>query len=463
MAFRIEKDSLGEVKVPHDAYYGAQTARAIENFQISNKRLPYEFIRSYAMIKYAAAKANMSTARLDGKKGKAVLKACDEVMRGKHDNQFLIDVYQAGAGTSTNMNLNEVVANRATELLGGEKGQYIVHPNDDVNMAQSTNDTFHSATHVTAVLMIRNELNWAVKRLNDALEKKSKEFKSIVKAGRTHLQHAVPLTLGQEFSGYAAAVAKDLDRLERSISSLQELNLGGTAIGTGLNAEPRYIKQVYKELNRMSKQKFRLARNAFEATQNIGAVLETSSSLRHLAIDLIKTSSDFRLLASSDIDEIILPAAQPGSSIMPGKVNPSIPEMVGMVGLQVMGNDTVITNAVVQSQLELNVFMPVAAYNLLDSIKILTNACLKFSECISGARANEQRIKENLEKDAAIVTALAPHLGYQKAAEVFKEAKKTGRPAADIVVFLGYLTKSEAERLLDAKNLTKPGVPKKGK
>ena len=459
MKYRTEKDSLGNVEVPEDAYYGAQTQRALDLYKISGSTLPLTFFRAYVLIKRAAASANMSTQRLDSKKGQAVLKSCDEILKGKLTENFVVDAFQAGAGTSTNMNINEVIANRATEILGGKKGDYVVHPNDDVNMAQSTNDTFHTAIHLSAVSAVDGLLK-AASRLQKALEKKEKELNRVVKSGRTHLMDAVPITLGQEFSGYAAALGKDIKRLDSARDSLLEINIGGTAVGTGLNAEPKYMKNVLKEINKLTKEKFRQPDNFFEATQNMGAVVETSSALRSLALDLVKISSDMRLMAM--LEEIELPAVQPGSSIMPGKVNPSVAEMVGMVGYQVLGNDAAIAHACAASQLELNVMMPVAAKNLLESATILTNSCTAFDDnCISGIKANEEIIKQNLEKNASVVTALTPFIGYEKAAEAVRISRETRKPVRTVLLEMRILSGKELDNILNFAEMTRPGVQRK--
>jgi len=459
MKFRVEEDSLGKVKVPNNAYYGAHTVRAMHHFKINVKFQPH-FIKSYALVKQAAAKANIKTGRLDRKKGSAILRACKEIASGRFLDQFPLSVFQQGAGTATNMNLNEVIANRAIQLLGGKKGNYeLINPNDHVNTSQSTNDTFHTTMHVAAATLIRKELLPALHSLEKSFQRKTKQFSRIIKSGRTHLQDAVPLTLGNEFSGYAAAVSENTERLEKSVEDLLEVNLGGTAVGTGINAEPKYQKYALQELSRLSKIKFKPAKNMFAATANMNAVVETSGVLRELAISLIKISSDLRLLSSgpaTGLGEIKLPAVAAGSSIMPGKINPSIPEMVGMVCFEVIGNDTTIANAAESGQLELNVFMPVVAYNLLYSIEILAEACKTLDEkCVRGIKANEKRIREYLERNPVIVTALTPYIGYKKAAEIAKKSYESGKSIREICLEMKLFKEKELNKILDPKKLVK--------
>lgn len=451
---RIERDSLGEVKVPSEAYYGAQTQRALENFPISGRRLQPGFVKAQGIIKKAAAVANTKLGLLDKKEGDAIARAAQEVIEGRLKDFFVIDVYQMGAGTSQNMNANEVIANRANEFLGGKKGDYsIVHPNDHVNMAQSTNDTIHIALNISALLGVEEQLIPSLERLHIALEKKAREFEDVVKVGRTHLQDAVPITLGQEFGGYAAALGKAIGKITTAEEALKELNVGGTAVGSGLNAHPRFAELALKEINLLTKRGFRLAENKYEMGQNTLAALEMSSALRYLAVVLGKIASDLRLLSSgprSGFREITLPAVQPGSSIMPGKVNPSMAEMLNMVCHQAIGNDAAVASACQGAQLELNVNMPVIAYNLLDSIEILANATKAFTEkCVTGIKANEERCRELAELSTALITALNPRIGYMKAAELAKEAYLTGKKVKDLVVEKGLLSEKEAEELLD--------------
>lgn len=451
---RVERDSLGEVRVPIEAYYGAQTQRAVENFPISGRRLQLSFIKAQGIVKKAAALANTKLGLLDKKTGKAIAKAAQEVIDGKLKDQFVVDVYQMGAGTSQNMNANEVIANRAIELLGGEKGDYsVVHPNDHVNMAQSTNDTIHVAMNIAALLSVEEKLLPALEKLHADLEKKAAEFEYVVKIGRTHLQDAVPITLGQEFSGYASAVMKAVTRIKGASEALRELNIGGTAVGTGLNAHPGFAELALKEINALTKSDFRRAENYYEMGQNTLAALELSSALRYLAIVLGKIASDLRLLSSgprAGFGEIALPPVQPGSSIMPGKVNPSMAEMLNMVCYQVIGNDAAVASAAQGAQLELNVNMPVIAYNLLDSVEILANATKAFTEkCVKGIKANKERCRELAELSTALVTALSPRIGYDEAAKLAREAYAKGKKVKDLVVEKGILSREEAEELLD--------------
>jgi fumarate hydratase class II len=455
---RVERDSLGEVRVPAAAYYGAQTQRAIENFPVSGRRLQPGFIKAQGIVKKAAAIANTGLGLLDKKKGEAIAKAAQEVIDGKLNDQFVVDVYQMGAGTSQNMNANEVIANRAIELLGGEKGDYsLVHPNDHVNMAQSTNDTIHAAMNIASLVGIAEKLLPALEELQAALGEKASEFRGVVKIGRTHLQDAVPITLGREFGAYAAAVEKAIKRVRNAAEALRELNIGGTAVGSGLNAHSEFSVLAIKEISSLTDQAFKQAGDYYEATQNTLAALELSSALRYLAIVLGKIADDLRFLSSgprAGIGEITLPPVQPGSSIMPGKINPTMAEMLNMVCHQVIGNDAAIASACQKAQLELNVNMPVIAYNLLDSIEILANATKAFTEkCVKGIKANEERCRELAELSTALVTALSPRIGYMKAAELAKEAYLTGKKVKDVVVEKGILSREEAEELLDPMNL----------
>ncbi len=454
---RIEKDTLGKIKVPSDAYYGAQTQRAKENFPISNLRLQQRFIKSYAIIKKAAALANISAGKLNRKIGNAIVKACNEIIDGKFREQFVVDVYQAGAGTSTNMNLNEVIANRAIEILGSKKGNYkLIHPNDHVNMSQSTNDTFHSAIHIATVEAVSTQLIPVLEKYQKVLKGKINEFNPIVKSGRTHLQDAVPLTLGQEFSGYV--IDHRIKEIKMAADALRELNIGGTAIGTGLNTYPKYSMLAVKEISKMTKEKFEVTKNMFAATQNINNEAGLSGTLKNLALTFVKISNDLKLLSSgpnTGFNEITLPAVQPGSSIMPGKINPSIPEMLNMVGFQVAGNDLSISMASQNGQLELNVMMPLVAYNLLNSIEILSNAINVFTEkCLKGIKANKKKIEEHLEKNPIIVTALAPKIGYEKAADVAKKAYKENKTIREVCIEMKLFTAKELNKILNFKKLS---------
>jgi aspartate ammonia-lyase len=459
MKYRVEKDYLGEVKVPSEVYYGAQTARAVKNFPISGLRLQKRFIIAQAMVKKAAALANMHTKKLSKKTGKAIVRACDEIISGKLHDNFVVDVYQAGAGTSQNMNANEVISNRAIEILGSRKGNYkIVHPNDHVNMSQSTNDTIHTIIHVASLLAL-NDIYHSLENLEKELSMKSRKFDKILKSGRTHLQDAVPMTLGQEFSGYSAMIRQNKRRIKNASKSIEELPIGGTAIGTSLNAGRKYTTKVVKEINSITGMKFKNAENIFESMQNTDAILELSSALRSLAVSLTKIANDIRLLQSgptTGLDEISLPAVQPGSSIMPGKVNPVMAEMINMVSYQVIGNDTTISNATQAGQLELNVMMPVIGYNIINSIEILARGIDVFTNrCIRGIEANQEKCLEYLEKNPIAVTALNPYIGYEKSAEVAKRAYKESKTIKQVVLEMGLLTEKELDKILDYRKMTK--------
>jgi aspartate ammonia-lyase len=455
---RIERDSLGERELPADAYYGIQTARAIENFPISGWKPYPSLVTATIQIKKAAARANSALGSLDARIGKAIEAAADEILAGKLRDQFVVDPFQAGAGTSHNMNANEVVANRAIELLGGEKGNYsIVHPNDHVNMAQSTNDVFPTAMRLAALEGVE-KLIITLDLLAAALRTKSIEFDQLVKSGRTHLQDAVPIRLGQEFGAYATAIRKNADRIARATEELREIGLGGTATGTGLNAAPGYRRRVVEELGRLTNQTLRVTGDYFEAMQSMSPFVALSSALRTLATDIIRIANDLRLLSSgpnTGLAEIRLPAVQPGSSIMPGKVNPVIAEMTGMVCFQVMGNDLVIAMAAQAGQLELNVMMPVIAFNLSMSLSILTNALTILRErCVEGITANEERCRWYAEHSVSLVTALNPRIGYARAAEIAKRAIAKGKTIRETIEEEGLLTLTELAEVMDTHAMT---------
>jgi aspartate ammonia-lyase len=460
MAFRIEHDSLGTKRVPASAYYGIQTFRAVENFPISGLRLPREMVRAFALIKKAAASANAATGGLPRRLASAIGRACDEVLRGRFDDQFVVDVYQAGAGTSFNMNVNEVVANRANELLGARKGAYRhVWPNDHVNMAQSTNDVFPTAMRL-ACLMALPPLAAAMRQLEGSLRAKARAFAGIVKAGRTHLQDAVPVRLGREFGAYALAVRKAREHLEATGRQLLELNLGGTAIGTGMNTHPRYRGLAISALRRWTTLPLRPAEDLQERTQSLADFGRFSGALRAVALELIRIANDLRLMSSgpnTGLGEIDLPAVQPGSSIMPGKVNPVIPEMVDMVGFQVLGHDATVAVAVQAGQLELNVMMPVVAYNVLQAMRLLTTSSRVFAaRCVDGITANRPRCESFARRSLALATALNPHIGYLNAARVAKESLQTGTSIQELVLKHRLLSPAAARRLLDPARLSRP-------
>ena len=459
---RVEHDPLGEHAVPSDAYYGIQTARAVENFPISGLHAPPELVTATVLIKQAAARANVELGRLDPRIGEAIVKAAGEILDGALRDQFVVDVYQAGAGTSHNMNVNEVLANRASEILGGVRGEYrLVHPNDHVNMGQSTNDVFPSATRV-ALLIGHGAFVDAARALAAALHRKAADFATVLKVGRTHLQDAVPMTLGQEFSGYAACVDRGADDVAAASEQLKELNLGATAVGTGLNAGDEFTDRAVQHLSASLGIGVVPAANRFRVTQSMGDVLAYSGALRRLAIELGKIASDLRLLSMgprAGLSEIALPAVQPGSSIMPGKVNPSIPEMVNQVCFQVIGCDATVCMAAEAGQLELNVMMPVIAWNTLHASTILRNAmrALK-TRTVDGITADEHRTRELLERSTAMATALSPYIGYEKTAEIAKESVATGKPIRALVLERGLIDAAELDRILSVEAMTRPGI-----
>jgi fumarate hydratase, class II len=460
--YRLEKDTMGEVKVPNSAYYGAETQRAVQNFPVSGLRFPREFIQALALIKLSAARANMQLSLLDQKKGEAIASAAKEILEGGLYDQFVVDVFQTGSGTSTNMNMNEVIANRSIELLGGKKGdKTIVHPNNDVNMCQSTNDVFPSAIHVSAAEAIGRKLIPSLRILAEALETKTVEFDDVVKAGRTHLQDAVPITMGQEFSGYASMIRHGIKRAEQARDTLMELPLGGTAVGTGLNADPKYSALAIREINRLTGLSFRKAQNTFEGMQSKDACVEASGLLKVIATSLMKISNDLRLLNSGPrtaLGEIDLPPMEPGSSIMPGKVNPVIPEALGLVAAQVYGNDAAIAVCGSMGQLELNVMMPVIAYGILQSIEILANGSRILGEkCVAGITVDKERALEYAERTLMIVTRLTPKIGYDNAARIAKKAMADNKSLREVVIEEGVLPKDKVDEILDLKKMTKGG------
>ena len=464
---RIERDSMGEVAVPAAALYGAQTQRAIENFPISNIRFPREFICALGLIKLAATRTNIDLGLLDKRTGKAIVSAAQEVADGKLDSHFVVDIFQTGSGTSTNMNANEVISNRATQILGGVLGsRSLVHPNDHVNMGQSSNDVIPTAIHIATMGLIEHSLIPSLRKLQKALEAKAKEFDSIVKIGRTHLQDATPVRLGQEFGGYARQAQLGIRRLERLRDTLGELPLGGTAVGTGINTHPKFPNKVIQYLSRLTGLKFREAGNHFEAQGSKDAIVETSGMLKTIAVSLTKIANDIRLLACGPrcgIGEIQLPETQPGSSIMPGKVNPVIIESAVMAASQVIGNDLTVTIGGLAGMLELNVMMPVMAHNVLESIRLLSASAANLADrCISGIEANKERCNELVEKSLALCTALAPEIGYDAAAAIAKESYKTGRTVREIALAKKILPAERLKKILDPLRMTKPGIAAKG-
>ncbi len=454
--YRTESDSLGPIEVPADRYWGAQTQRSLHHFAIGDPaadRMPAEVIRAMALLKKAAATVNAAEGRLDPGLADLIVRAAEEVLDGTLDEHFPLYVWQTGSGTQTNMNANEVIANRAIELAGGQLGSKTpIHPNDHVNMSQSSNDTFPTAMHVAAAIELRERLLPAVRALRDALDAKANEFADIVKIGRTHLQDAVPLTLGQEFSGYVAQLDADLDRIEHALGGLYELAIGGTAVGTGLNAPEGFGERVAEELARLTGVPFVAAPNRFAALAANDAVVHASGVLSTLAASLMKIANDLRWLGSgprAGIGELTLPENEPGSSIMPGKVNPTQSEAMTMVAVQVFGNDTAVTVAGSQGNFELNVFKPVMIRNLLHSTRLLADACRTFREfCVEGLTANRERIEDLVHRSLMLVTALAPTIGYDKAAEIAKKAHHEGTTLKEAAVALGYLTEAEYDELV---------------
>lgn len=461
--FRIETDSMGEMKVPEKAYWGAQTQRAIENFPISDLRFPRRFLRALGMVKLSAAKANSQLGLLDEKLKNIISQAAKEVMDGNYDDQFVLDIFQTGSGTSTNMNANEVIGNRANEILGGSIGdKKPVHPNDHVNMGQSSNDVIPTCIHISVLEAVHNDLMPALKQLAEALISKEKEFDKIIKIGRTHLQDATPIRLGQEFSGYASMIQHGIKRLMNVYENLSELAIGGTAVGTGINTHPQFAQLVIKEVKRITGLEFREAENHFEAQGAKDATVEVSAVLKTIAVSLTKIANDIRWLGSGPrcgIGEILIPEVQPGSSIMPGKVNPVIAEALCMVAAQIIGNDAAVTVGGLTGNFELNVMMPVITYNLLQSIDLLSKGVLVFTEkCISGLRANETRTKELVELSLAMCTALSPKIGYDSAAKIAKQAYATGKTIREVAQELNVLPPDELNKVLDPWSMTEPGV-----
>jgi fumarate hydratase class II len=459
-ATREERDSLGTVRVPADAYYGAQTQRARENFPISGRGMPRRFIEALGTIKAAAAAVHRETGALEREKADAIERAAREVARGERDADFVVDVFQTGSGTSTNMNANEVIANRAGELLGKPLGSAYVHPNDDVNRAQSSNDVIPTAIHVSARLAIERDLVPALDLLAGSLERKARAFAGVVKIGRTHLQDATPMTVGQEFGGWAAQVRAGIARARRAGDGLSELALGGTAVGTGLNAPPGFAARVIARISAETGLDFAEARDHFEAQGARDAALEASGALKTVAASLVKIAEDVRLLASgprAGLGELRLPSLQPGSSIMPGKVNPVLCESVTQVAAQVIGNDAAITVGAIRGQLELNVFLPLIAHNLLESIRLLAAVTVLFAQrCVDGIELDEERIGATVERSLAMATALVPAIGYDRAAALAKEAWRSGRTVREVAEEQGVLPRDELDRALDPRRQAHP-------
>ncbi len=466
MDYRTEKDSMGPVQVPNDRYYGAQTQRSLNNFKIGKEHFPREFIRAYGIIKKAAATVNSATGLLDPQLAKTISSSADEVITGKLDDHFPLVVWQTGSGTQTNMNVNEVIANRAIEMAGGTLGSKDpVHPNDHVNMGQSTNDTFPTAINIAAVECVVHQLLPNLERLRDGLHAKEEEFSNIIKLGRTHLQDATPLSLGQEFSGYVSAIEHGCKRIKNAMDSCYELAMGGTAVGTGINSTEGFGEKTAAEISKLTDIPFRTAENKFEALGGQDSIVELSSALKTVSVSLFKIANDLRWLASgprSGIGEVVLPANEPGSSIMPGKVNPTQCEAMTMVCTQVMGNDTTIAFAGASGNFELNVYRPVIAFNILQSIRLLADACDSFLvNAIEGIEPNKQRIHENLYNSLMLVTALNPHIGYDKAAKVAKKAYSENLSLREAIVKLDYMSEEDFDKLVQPEKMIRPRKIKK--
>jgi fumarate hydratase class II len=463
MSHRIETDSFGEIKVPAHKYWGAQTERSFENFKISTEKMPSELIKAFAVLKKAAALVNRDLGLLAPDKADLISRACDEIISGKLDDHFPLVVWQTGSGTQSNMNVNEVISNRGIELAGGVMGsKKPIHPNDDVNKSQSSNDTFPTAMNIASVEAIYGQLLPAVTTLRDELNKKSTEFKDIVKIGRTHLMDAVPLTLGQEFSGYVQQLTNGLNRIENCLPRLHELALGGTAVGTGINTHPEFAVKSAERIAQLTGRKFVTAPNKFEALASHDTLVELSGALKTLAVSLMKIANDIRWLGSgprSGIGELRLPENEPGSSIMPGKVNPTQCEAMTMVCVQVLGNDTAIGVAGASGNFELNVYKPVIIYNILQSIRLLADSCNSFREhCVVGIEADTNNIKNHVQNSLMLVTALNPHIGYDKAAKVAKKAYLEKTTLKQAIVDLGYMSAEDFDRFVKPEDMIKPGL-----
>ncbi|MCY7976906.1 MULTISPECIES: aspartate ammonia-lyase [Bacillus] len=460
--YRVEKDFLGEKQIEADVYYGIQTLRASENFPITGYKIHEEMINALAIVKKAAALANMDVKRLYEGIGQAIVQAADEILEGKWHDQFIVDPIQGGAGTSMNMNANEVIGNRALEIMGHKKGDYIhLSPNTHVNMSQSTNDVFPTAIHISTLKLLEKLLK-TMEDMHRVFKQKAQEFDSVIKMGRTHLQDAVPIRLGQEFEAYSRVLERDIKRIKQSRQHLYEVNMGATAVGTGLNADPEYIKQVVKHLADISGLPLVGADHLVDATQNTDAYTEVSAALKVCMMNMSKIANDLRLMASgprAGLAEISLPARQPGSSIMPGKVNPVMAELINQIAFQVIGNDNTICLASEAGQLELNVMEPVLVFNLLQSISIMNNGFRSFTDyCLKGIEANEKRLKQYVEKSAGVITAVNPHLGYEAAARIAREAIMTGQSVRDLCLQHDVLTEEELDIILNPYEMTKPGI-----
>lgn len=462
MEFRVEKDSIGTKDVPENVYYGVQSLRAAENFHITGLNMHPEIINSLAYIKKAAAITNCEAGLLDKRRTQAIVQACDEILEGKFREDFIVDPIQGGAGTSLNMNANEVIANRAIEILGGKKGDYsVVNPNDHVNCGQSTNDVIPTAGKMTSLRLLK-KLKKQLLRLHSALEQKADEFDGVIKMGRTQLQDAVPIRLGQEFKAYSVAILRDLNRMDKAMDEMRTLNMGGTAVGTGLNADESYLRRIVPNLSEISGMDLVQAYDLIDATQNLDSFVAVSGAVKACAVTLSKIANDLRLMSSgprAGFGEINLPAKQNGSSIMPGKVNPVIPEVVNQVAFNAIGNDMTITMAAEAGQLELNAFEPIIFYCLFQSIDTIAYAVNTFVDnCVIGITANETRCRYFVENSVGIITAICPYVGYQKAAEIAKEAIKTGESVRKLIIEKGLLTKEQMDEIMDPIQMTEPGI-----
>lgn len=462
MEFRVEKDSIGTKDVPENVYYGVQSLRAAENFHITGLNMHPEIINSLAYIKKAAAITNCEAGLLDKRRTQAIVQACDEILEGKFREDFIVDPIQGGAGTSLNMNANEVIANRAIEILGGKKGDYsVVNPNDHVNCGQSTNDVIPTAGKMTSLRLLK-KLKKQLLRLHSALEQKADEFDGVIKMGRTQLQDAVPIRLGQEFKAYSVAILRDLNRMDKAMDEMRTLNMGGTAVGTGLNADESYLRRIVPNLSEISGMDLVQAYDLIDATQNLDSFVAVSGAVKACAVTLSKIANDLRLMSSgprAGFGEINLPAKQNGSSIMPGKVNPVIPEVVNQVAFNAIGNDMTITMAAEAGQLELNAFEPIIFYCLFQSIDTIAYAVNTFVDnCVIGITANETRCRYFVENSVGIITAICPYVGYQKAAEIAKEAIKTGESVRKLIIEKGLLAKEQMDEIMDPVQMTEPGI-----